>query len=236
MSLIHINGLKTISKDIPGVSSVSFTHLGKKVTAIQPISKISSVFISEEILASDGFIKWLDVNWSGVQNNFDLGFFVRSSNSSLTDEKWSGPFYNSSFDIDSQRGKYLQFMVCMVSDGTFMPSLDEVSIRYVTSSAATKFYTKSFELGFKPETILLTFNADLTDDTIVNFYVSGDDSIDPLDYQRIEPNKIEDLNGISYSSENIKLLMELSGEFNTEVAVHEISFMVGGDQVEKLNN
>jgi len=81
----------------------------------------------------------------------------------------------------------------------------------------------------------LTYNADLSEDTIVRFSVSGDDSIDPLDYQRIEPNKIETLNEISIFSENVKILMELAGEFTADVTVHDFAFIIGGNSVERIN-
>lgn len=235
MALININNSKVISKSIPGIKSVNYQYSGKKITAISPVDKILSVFTSSQIIADEGFIRWLDVVWSGVQNDFDLGIFVRSSESNLSDEKWFGPYYNNSFDIGIQRGQYLQFMVLLISDGITFPSLNSLSIRYITSSSSTKFYTKAFDLNFKPENILLTYNAHLTNDTIINFFVSGDDSVDPLDYQQIEPNKIQDLNNLSLSSDKIKLLMELSGEFNVDVAVDEFSFIIGGSDFRKIN-
>jgi hypothetical protein len=126
-------------------------------------------------------------------------------------------------------------MVVMTTDTTYIPEVRDVNVRYITSNVATNFYTKAFHLGFKPETILLTFNADLSDDTIVRFSVAGDDSIDPLDYQRIEPNKIETLTDISVFADKVKILMELAGEFTTDIAVHEFAFIVGGNDVERIN-
>jgi len=235
MAIININNANTVQSNIPGINSVSFNYLGAKPTAIQPIDRLTGVFISDQIKADDGFVRWLDVVWDGDQNDFNLGFFVRSSNSPLENEKWYGPFYNSTFDVGFLKGRYFQFMVVMVTDTTYVPKLNIVNLKYITSSASSKFYTKAFELGFKPETILLTFNADLSDDTIVRFSVAGDDSIDPLDYQRIEPNKIETLSDISVFADKVKILMELAGEFTTDIAVHEFAFMVGGDEATRIN-
>jgi hypothetical protein len=235
MSLININNANVVQANIPGINSVAFNYIGEKATAIQPIDRLTGVFISDQILADDGFVRWLDVAWGGDQTEFNVGLYVRSSNSKLTNEKWVGPFYNKDFEIGMQRGKYLQFMAVMVTDTTYIPTIRNVNIRYITSNVATQFYTKAFDLGFKPETILLTFNADLTDDTIVRFSVAGDDSIDPLDYQRIEPNKIETLTDISAFADKVKVLMELAGEFSADVAVHEFAFLVGGNDVERIN-
>ena len=235
MALININNANSVTRNIKGINNIQFNYLGEKVTAIRPIEKLVGVFISDQIIADSGFIRWLDVIWEGNQTEFDIGFFVRSSSTPLTNQKWRGPFYNSTFDIGLERGQYFQFMISMVSDGTYTPTVRNINIRYITSSASTKFYTKTFDLGFKPETILLTYNADLSDDTIVQFSVSGDDSIDPLDYQIIQPNKIETLNEISIFSSKVKILMELAGGFTSNINVHEFAFIVGGNNAQRIN-
>lgn len=235
MALIEINNLATVQQNIPGINSVSYNYIGEKATAIQPIEKLVGVFTSDQILADSGFVRWLDLFWEGNQNELDIAFFVRSSNEPLTNEKWSGPFYNKDFSLDGNNGKYLQFMTVLVTDGTYVPKIDKITARYISSTNASKFYTKAFDLGFNPETILLTFNADLTNSSIVKFFVSGEDSVDPRDYQEIEPNKIETLSSISEFSDKIKILMELSGEFNTEVAIHELAVLIGGDDATRIN-
>ncbi|MFW9965426.1 MAG: hypothetical protein ACFFCX_17770, partial [Candidatus Sifarchaeia archaeon] len=235
MALININNSGSVEDNIPGINSVSFNYIGKKATAIQPIDRLVGVFRSDQIIADDGFVRWLDFSWGGDQNEFNLGFFVRSSDKPLTNEKWAGPFYNNSFDIGMQKGKYLQFMVSMITDGVDIPEVRNINVRYITSNVATQFYTKAFHLGFKPETILLTYNADVSDDTIIRFSVAGEDSVDPLDYQRIEPNKIETLSDISVFADKVKILMELAGEFTSDIAVHEFAFIVGGNDVERIN-
>jgi len=235
MALININNANVVQANIPGINSVAFNYLGVKPTAIQPIDRLTGVFISDNIIADDGFVRWLDATWEGDQNELNVGFFVRSANKALTNEKWFGPYYNSTFELGMQNGRYLQFMAVMTTDTTYIPKVRNINLRYITSNASTKFYTKAFDLGFKPETILLTFNGDISEDTIVRFSVAGDDSLDPLDYQRIEPNQIETLTDISVYADKVKILMELAGEFTSDVAIHEFAFMVGGNDVERIN-
>jgi hypothetical protein len=235
VAIININNSGSVNANIPGINSVSFNYIGQKATAIQPIDRLVGVFRSDQIKADEGFVRWLDFAWGGNQTDFNLGFFVRSADKPLTNEKWQGPFYNSSFDIGMQKGKYLQFMVSMITDGVDIPRVSNINVRYITSNVATQFYTKAFHLGFKPETILLTYNADLGDDTIIRFSVAGEESTDPLDYQRIEPNKIETLTDISIFADKVKILMELAGEFTSDIAVHEFAFIVGGNDVERIN-
>ena len=235
MSLININNANTVSRSISGIKNVTFNYLGFKPTGIQPIDRLTGVFISDIVVANSGFVKWLDVDWGGNPNDYDIAFFVRSSSSDISNVKWSGPFYNKTFDISDQKGKNLQFMIVMTTDTSSIPKVEDVTIKYVTSTSSSKFYSKSFNLGFKPRNILLTYNADLGTDTIVKFSVSGKDSIDPLDYQVITPNEIETLNNIPNSSDQIKVLMELSGEFTTSVSIHEYSFLVGGDDATRIN-
>ena len=235
MTLISINNANVVQDNIPGINSVAFNYIGEKATAIQPINRLTGVFTSGEMIAGEGFVRWLDVEWKGDQNEFDIGFFVRSSDKQLTDETWFGPFYNKSFDVGIHKGKHLQFMAVLTTDSTYIPKIESVNVRYITSSVSTVFYTKAFDLGFKPETILLTYNADLSKDSIVRFAVSGDDTINPLDYQRIEPNKIETLTELSIFADKIKILMELSGEFSSEIAVHEFAVIVGGNEATRIN-
>ena len=235
MALIEINNITIVQTNIPGINNVSFNYIGEKVTAIMPIEKLYGVFTSDQIIADDGFVRWLDLVWTGDQNELDIAFFVRSSEESLTNEKWSGPFYNKEFSLERHTGKHLQFMTVLITDGSYVPKITNIVARYISSTNSSNFYTKAFNLGFKPETILLTFNADLTNNTVIKFFISGDDSIDPRDYQEIEPNKIETLSNLSEFSDKIKVLMKLSGEFNTDISVHELAMMVGGNDAARIN-
>jgi len=133
MALINSNNANLTQVDINGISSVQFNYVGERITAIQPIQTMTGVFTSDQIIADDGFVRWLDATWSGNQTDFDVGLFVRSSNNPLTNEKWKGPFYNNTIDIGLERGKYFQFMVSMVSDGTYVPNVTDINIRYITS-------------------------------------------------------------------------------------------------------
>jgi|SaaInlV_100m_DNA_2_1039680.scaffolds.fasta_scaffold10937_2 hypothetical protein len=235
MATININGVNTITSDITGVQNVNFSYLGVKPTSIQPIDRICGVFVSDIVVADSGFVRWLDVAWDGDQDNYNLGLFVRSSNDPLSNEKWVGPFYNKTFDIGTQKGENLQFMVVMIADESYTPKLNEIQLRYVSSSSATNFYSKAFDLTFAPETILLTYNADLNNDTVVKFSVSRKDTTNSLDYESITPNKIETLSQTQASSNKLKLLIELSGEFTADVSVHEFSLTIGGRSVDRLN-
>ena len=235
MTQININDTGSTTKDISGIKNVNYNYIGSKPTGIQPIDRLTGVFTSDIILADSGFVRWLDASWNGDQNDLNISLFVRSSNTPSTNSQWEGPFYDKVIDLESHKEKYLQFKIVMVTSDNYVPKVSKLNLRYVSSSTSSKFYTKTFDLGFSPENILLTYNADISNDTIVKFSVTGQDSIDPNDYQAINPNEIETLSEIHSSSEKVKVLMELAGEFTVDVEIHELAFMVGGSKASKLN-
>lgn len=235
MSIITINNEGTEISSIDGISSVSFDFVNKKITALDTKYKLIAVFKSNQIIADDGFLRWNEANWVGTQNNYNLSFFIRSSNASLVNEKWNGPYYNNNIDLSQYNGKYFQFMCVMITDGVTLPKLDSINLTYITSNTSVKFYTKTFNLGFKPETILLTYNANLTNDSVVKFFVCGDDSIDIDDYQEITPNTIESLTKISKYADKIKIMMQLSGSFDTDITISEFAVNIGGDLATRVN-
>ena len=161
---------------------------------------------------------------------------------------WNGPYLNAENDISDLKGMYLQFMVVLMNNsgtgsvnydnivvGT-TPIVSSISLSYLSSETAAKFYTKSFNLGFVPKHVLLTYNGDIPDDSIVRFAISGFDSVDATDYQYIDPNKIEELSGLSVLSDKIKVFIEMIGNSGVPTVIHEFALMFSGDDQLYLNN
>lgn len=235
MTSININNISSIPTTIKGINSASFNYTGKKMYSTSKISTITGVFVSNIIEAPTNFLSWDSIIWEGNSSNFNLGFFVRSSDTNINNSKWYGPFYNKNFDISFLKRKYFQFLTTLVLKDSTYPSLNKVSINFISSQNSAMFYTKLFDIGFSPKTILLTHNSSYSTDSIVRFAVSAQDTTDIKKYQFIEPNKMQDLINLSPLASGIKLLIEMSGTSTIPVVINEIAFSLGGEKATRVN-
>lgn len=250
MTQININGIRTYSADITNIRSVSFYTKNHKVYSAEKVQYMYGIFVSQSVIADTGFISWKEVSWvADKYEGTDVNVYVRVANSSgaLSSSQWNGPYLNSSNDISDLKGQYLQFMVVLINKGVtakdynnvdiaVTPIFHSIELSYLSASNSAKFYSSTFNLGFVPKHILLTYNGSIPDDAVVRFAVTGFDSIDSDDYQYIDPNKIEELSSLSILSNKIKLMVEMIGNSQVPLILHEIAFMFSGDQQLMLND
>ena len=237
---ITINQSIVVTDEITNISNVSFDYLDEKIYSADRYERIYGVFVSDPIIANSNLLKWNQISWDATKDDqSEVFLFVKygDSEANLNSSGWSNILLTSPADISSFTGRYVQFMVVMRCDNTdfSVPSVDRVNLSYFASETAVRFFTKTFPLGFKPKHVLLTYNAEETDDSVIRFAISGEDSADVSKYQYIDPNKIETLVDISKTSENIKVLLELIGSSETKVVVHEFALMFSGDEPSRVN-
>ena len=231
---------ESFSDGVAFVSSHTYQHIGNKVYSAKTIDRMYGVFTSDVIMASSSFLNWNNLTWDGTWNiHSKVSLFARSSDTQddLVGEKWNGPYLNPSNDISSLNGKYLQFMAVLRNDydNEIVPVVTSISLSFLAFQQSTKFFTETFQLNFVPKSILLTYNAsNISDDTIIKFAVSGEDTADFTQYQFIDPNKIESLN-LAYGSKQIKVMLEFVGNSSVSVVINEFAMMIGGDTVEAIN-
>lgn len=248
MTDIIINGSSPTKTGIIGISSVAFSLLDHKVYDAQKIQTTCGFFVSQIVDGTSSLITWQEVVWDATKpQGTDVSIYVKSASTTylLETAEWYGPYFNSTTDISDLKGRYLQFMVVLCSDGTknwsygyssATPIFRSIALTYSSSANASKFYSVAFNLGFVPKHVLLTYNGDVTDDSIVRFAISGFDSIDSSDYQYIGPNKIEELDELSILSTKIKLMIEMIGDSGVPVTIHEVAMMFSGDKQLVLND
>jgi hypothetical protein len=204
-----------------------------------------AVFESQPIDATSSLLSWKDLEWdSNRPSGTRIYLYMRSADSasSLSSSAWSGPFLNKSGeDISSQVGRYVQIAVALYSEydplGPVLltPTVDEIRAVCYMSGGEVEFYTKKFELGFKPKHILLTYNGSIPADSLVQFAVAGRDSTDTEEYQIITPNTIQELDEISQLSDGLKILIRGFGSGEVPFVIDEFSVSVSGDQQTKVN-
>ncbi len=242
MSKININNVKSYNKNIPNIKTVNFNYLGDKVYSAQKIQKIIGVFLSNVIECDSGLVTWKEMICDYEKNNgTDIFLYVKCSSSiNFENSSWNGPYLNSINDISIFSGKYLQFMVVLYNNENVntptSPIFKSINISYYSSLSSSRFYSRAFDVGFVPKHVLLTYNADVTPNSIIRFAVSGFDTVDSSEYQYIDPNKIEELSDLSLLSDKIKLMVEIIGSSTIPVKIHEIAFMFSGDNNYTIND
>jgi len=249
MTKITINNTNVFYRSIPEIKSVEFDHLGHKVYSAQKIERIYGVFASLPIDGSSSLVSWGNLIWYGTKPaGTDIWVYVKSASTldGLENAAWIGPFLNgddgTSSSSSEERGnisdvknRYLQVIVVLVNNASAVPVLSSLKISCYSSQNAARFYSSAFNLGFVPKHVLLTYNGDLSPDSILRFAVSGFDTTDSNEYQYIDPNKIEELTELSMLSNKIKLMIEMIGDSGVPIVVDEVALMFSGDSQLYLN-
>lgn len=235
MTLFNINKIKHYYKYLPNIKTASFDYMGEKVYSATKVQRMYGYFVSKPVQADTGLATWEHLSWNGSKPaGTDIWFYLKSASTQeeLDTAIWMGPYLNTVNDISAIKGTFLQFMIVLSMDevGVDTPSLSEIKLSYFSYQNDAKFFTKTFDLGFVPKHVLLTYNGTVSQDSIVRFAITGFDSIDPNDYQYIDPNKIEELSQISVLSDKIKVMIEMTGETGVPVTIDEFALMFSGDQ------
>jgi len=237
---IVVNHDNTIIADIDNISNINFDYLNGKVYSADKYDRIYGIFVSNPIIADINILKWNQISWDSTKDQYsEIFILVRSASSEndLENAEWSNILLESPADISNHNGIYIQFMIVMRCDNSnfSVPIVNKINLSYFSSYSSVKFFTKAFPLGFSPKHVLLTYNAEETTDSVIRFAVSGDDSALESASQYIDPNKVVRLDGISRTSQNIKVMLELVGSSQTNISVHEFSLIFSGEDVSRVN-
>jgi len=250
MTRIIVNRYEVANRTVPDIKSIRFDYLGERIYSAERVEKMVGVFISQPVVGPSGLVSWNELSWSAQKvQGTDVWVYIKTSNSidTLDNITWEGPFLNPTSDISDFRGRYLQFMAVLINDGTARhtnyenievaatPILQSLSLSYLSSSEASRFFTKTFELGFSPLHVLLTYNGDVPDAAVVRFAITGSDTTDIGEYQYITPNQIESITDLSTLSTQLKIMIEMIGSSEVPITLHEFALMFSGDEQLRLN-
>ena len=204
------------------------------VFSASKIYKIFAVFESPYIDGGDGFMSWnkFKINYEKFSNN-EIYAYVRASNTSNNSNLvWTGPFLQQEYDISNLNKQFIQVRIVMSCNylNVVSPILNSINISYFKLGSAEKFFTKTFDLGFKPKNIILTYNGTIPDSTIIQFAVSGKDSTDSKDFHIIDPNLVQDISKIPDLNDKIKIMIAGVGNKHIPFIIDEFSVMLSGDK------
>jgi hypothetical protein len=223
---------------------VFFKHADKPTFSAEKVQRTVAIFDSRPITMSSDVESWNKILWSSnMPYGCKLYVYVRTANTEieLTSTQWHGPLLNKDGeDLSSHNGRILQFRLALYSSydsntGIISsPEISSISASCYVRGSSQVFYTSTLSLGFVPSHILLTYNGTTPANTIVNFAVSTEDSIETKDYTIIEPNTVVDLKDFA---KNKFLKVSLSAIGNTEVpfVIDEFAIATGSEGFQKIS-
>jgi hypothetical protein len=196
------------------------------------------IFTSEILEAKSDIIRWNNISFQVELDDFSsIYLFVASSDTKtqFSKKEWEEIPINKTKNISHLKGKYLQFMIIVKCDINFgiIPLIKNINLSYFSKDQSVRFFTKSFMLKNKPEHVILTYNAEKNDDSIINFAISGEEFPSIKSYQYIEPNKVNYLDEISKKSNRIKVMVEIVGTSEMQIKLHEFSLMFSSEDINK---
>jgi len=219
---------------------------GETVFSATRIQRLSAVYDTNSIDAGGDLISWKELSWTEtLPADTKIFFYVKtaSSRTGLDSVDWQGPFRNGSGeDISSYSGRYMQIRVILIveevgiDETAVSPKVSDMQATAYIEGDEERFFSKTYELGFKPQHMLLSYNSTSSDDTLLQFAVTGKESVSTSDYQFITPNTIVELDQISDTSTSLKVLIRGLGSEEVPFEVDEFAVLFSGQGQYKLNN
>ena len=205
----------------------------------------TAVFQTLPFIPSDDIASWKEMKIVGnIPQETKIWLYVKSSDTEtgLLTEQWSGPYMNATEweDISSEKKKYICVRILISSysetlDSVQSPMVDKLTIKAVTMGVEGKLFTKTFDLGFIPKHIVLTYNGTESDSSLLRFALAGKETIKEEDFQQIEPNKIVKIDKIPELANKMKLMVQATGTNGTPFNLDCFAVIVGGDGKKELN-
>jgi hypothetical protein len=206
---------------------------------------LTGVFDSPFVDGTVSLIRWDKLNWSAtIPTGSRLLVYVRSGGENdLVSAAWNGPFLNGiKEDISFYTQQYFQLRLVLSGDGWqsdsdvgVSPLVREFSIQGILRGNEEKLYTKAFDVGFIPKHFIVTYNGSIPAETIMNFAVAGDDTINPDSYRNVDPNTIQSIGDLPDLSGKIKLMVSALGCKAAPFEISKIGLFVSGGGQTLLN-
>lgn len=121
MTTININGEKTYTATITNASALTYYFKDDVVHSARKVESMIGYFNSKVITAPDNFVSWKNLVYEGEKFlGTDIQFYVRATNTEgqIETALWYGPLLNTDNDISNFTGKYIQFMIVLIADGS----------------------------------------------------------------------------------------------------------------------
>lgn len=204
-----------------------------------------AVFDSLPSESLENLFSWKTMKLIGSSpNTCDVKIYIKSADlvSELTSKPWTGPYLNGFYeeDISSISGKFIAVRILLESysdelDSVSVPIVEKLEVTAFTYGTEQKLFTKTFDLGFVPKHIVLTYNGEVNEKALLQFSLAGKDSIVNSDYQLISANKIISLDKLSDISSKMKIMVKAIGSNEESVDIDSFALIIGGSGRSQLN-
>jgi len=149
-----------------------FNHLGENVFGAFKTAKAIGIWDSEIIDGTEFLLIWKAIEWSAtLQSDSDRVYvFTRSGDTdSLAGTEWTGPISESI----SEEHQFIQIRIVIVGTtkvnapypsyygNEIGPTVDRMTLKGTTSITSSLFFSKTFDIGFAPKSIVLTNESDV---------------------------------------------------------------------------
>ena len=239
--LIPIHGLE-------GFSEATFHHLGISAFSASTVRTIMGIWDSETLDGTENLLNWTAIEYEATKNAASDRIYIywrKGATTDLSSVEWSNPSLNETTELTGSE-RYLQVRIVIVAhvlaptpyptygDGTG-PTMQQLTVKGITNISSSLFFTKTYELGFYPKSVVATAEADIPDGTVLRIGVTSLDSTNLDDYQFVETNSLTELDRLSVTGTKFKLVLEMSGDSGNTIVVHELAAMFSGEGQLKLN-
>lgn len=235
--------------DLSGFSEAAFSHLGTPVFSASTVRTVVGIWDSAVLDGTENLLNWTAVEYEATKNHPSDRIYVywrKGASADLSDTDWSDPSLNKTTALAGSE-RYIQVRVVILAhalspapyqptynDG-IGPTVQSLFIKGVTNTTSSLFFTKTYDLGFYPKSVVATAEADIPDGTALRIGVTSLDSADLGDYQFVERDSLSELDRLSVTGTKFKLVIEMSGDSGETVVVHEVAAMFSGDGQVKIN-
>lgn len=221
---------KGISDINTETDDVDFSLSGDQVASATLHETLVSIWDSSVIDTGGEVLLWKSMSVAFTEPSGGKAYSYFRSSDSLDDlGAWRGPFNAEEIDLSIVGGRYGQIRIVLVCDGLAEPDSPECSSASVIvymKDVNVSFFTKSFDLGFKAEHLMLSYNGTIDDGMLVEFAVSGKETGDFSSYMKVEPNKMTRLDSISPLSDSIKVAIRGVGSSTNTFVIDEFALVV----------
>ena len=225
---------------------VFYYPIGETVYSAHRAFRFVAVFDTRPIVPSGDVSSWKQMKIDGTipQDSAFLWLYVKSAETAngLDSVEWRGPYINPTSweDISSENKKIICIRAVFFSysetlDSITSPLIDKLSVSATMLGDEGKFFTKTFDLGFVPKHVVVTYNGDESSLNLVQFALAGAETINEVEYQIIEPNKIVSINEIPELAQKMKLMVKAAGTREDPYSLDCFAIIVGGDGKTELN-
>jgi len=236
--------LKATQEIGDAITTAVFTHMGEPIwDGIIPRTVVG-IWDSGVMDGGDALLGWRGVSYTATKHDSEyIIMYARSGDTEdLSALSWGDPSLNPETDISAHTARYLQIRLVLVAkvyipvyysyttQASGGPVITEMLITGVTSATASLFFTKAFELGFTPVSVVLTSESDVPVNSILRWAVTNTDSVNLDDYQWIDENSVENLDLLAATGTKFKIVIEMSGSTGDVITVHEFAAMFGGEE------